>query len=352
MAKTVISALYPPLVDPTRTPLAYGDRAVPRLNRELNDNTLLTRQRALMSLCDYLHDPEHIAEVLNSPIPESLKNLLTDSDLTVRQKATECLFVIAGHAIGRDSFLEKEIIIPVSKLFDDKEDIARKNAHKAIEMISETPDGAEGIVKSNLIPKLVGKLSTEHDEIRELILDTLHFCMFFNTAEALSNKDMQVFQEVLAAEGMQVFTELLSHASCVIRAKAARDIMDLSVPLAGKNKAVEVKCMPLLVKLLKDSESEVRAKAALAIMTITITTDGKYDALDCEAIEPLVELVDDPTSEVRANAIKALTCLCEAPKGRKILLNHVDKIRERTFDEIPAVVKVAEKAVKVITWKP
>ena len=33
-------------------------------NRELKDKELITRQRALMTLCDYLHDPEHIAEAL------------------------------------------------------------------------------------------------------------------------------------------------------------------------------------------------------------------------------------------------------------------------------------------------
>ena len=47
----------------------------------------------------------------------------------------------SGHAIGRDAFLDHEIITPVSDLFNDKEDIARKNAHLAIEMISETPPG-------------------------------------------------------------------------------------------------------------------------------------------------------------------------------------------------------------------
>ena len=52
---------------------------------------------------------------------------------------TTCLFV--GHAIGREAFLEHNIIPPVAKLFDDKEDIARKNAHMAIEMVSETPPG-------------------------------------------------------------------------------------------------------------------------------------------------------------------------------------------------------------------
>ena len=33
-------------------------------NRELNDSTLLVRQRAVMALCEHLHDPEHIAEAL------------------------------------------------------------------------------------------------------------------------------------------------------------------------------------------------------------------------------------------------------------------------------------------------
>lgn len=74
--------------------------------------------------------------------------------------------IFTGHAIGRDAFLDNGIIPPVAKLFDDKEDIARKNAHQAIEMISETPPGAEGIVNANLVPILVKKLSTEKDEIK------------------------------------------------------------------------------------------------------------------------------------------------------------------------------------------
>lgn len=340
MAKTLISAKYPPLIDPTRTPLAYGDRALPRLNRELNDETLLVRQRAVMSLCDHLHDPEHIAEALRVGIAVSLKNLLIDPDLTVRQKSTECLFVIAGHAIGRDAFLDYQIIKPVSDLFDDAEDIARKNAHLAIEMVSETPPGAEGIVETGLVDTLVNKLNTELDEIKELILNTLHFCMRVDTAKALE------------ANAMQAFTTLLNHTAPTIRAKAARDIMDLSVPLAGKDKAVECGSVAALISLLTDQSPDVRANAAGAIMTITITTSGKYTAINGGAIDPLVNLVDDTTSEVRLNALKALTCVSEAPEGRKFLLEHVEKIKAHMTDPIPAVCKAADLAVRVITWKP
>ncbi|KAK3585445.1 hypothetical protein CHS0354_020166 [Potamilus streckersoni] len=383
MALTVISAKYPPHIDPTKTPLAYGSRALPRL-RELNDKTLLVRQRAVMALCDHLHDPEHIAEAFRVDmessgddigIAESLKKLLSDPDITVRQKSTECLFVIAGHAIGRNAFLEHGIIPVISKLFDDKEDIARKNSHMAIEMLSETPQGAEGIVTAELVPILVKKLKEEVDEIKELILDTLHFCLRIDSDKALKSG------------AMEVFTELLQHSSPVIRAKAARDIMDLRkyrvvvldwlqciehlksdeyqkevlakealkdycVTLEGKDKAVEVEAIPALISLLKDESPDVRANAAGALMTITITTRGKYTAIKSDGIQPLVDLVDDPTSEVRAYVLKVLTCLSEAPEGRQILLNHVDKIKQRTKDTIPAVARAAEIAVRVIEWKP
>lgn len=54
----------------------------------------------------------------------------------------ELYFILnLGHSIGRTAFIDHEIILPVSKLFDDKEDIARKNAHKALQMVSEAPLG-------------------------------------------------------------------------------------------------------------------------------------------------------------------------------------------------------------------
>lgn len=341
MSTTRISALLPPDIDVTKAPLAYGDRALPKLNRELQSKELIVKQKSLRTLCDYLHDPEHIAEALRVGVVESLKALLTDPDGTVRHKTTEVLSILASHNIGRDSFLEHEIILPLCKLFDDGLDIVRKNSHMAIEMCCETPMGAAGVVEAGLVPKLVDKLKTEVDEIKEYILDTLHFCMLVEQSQALKSG------------AMEVFTNLLSHTLKVVRAKAARDIMDLSVPLAGKNKACEVGCLDPLVKLLEDDDAEVRCKAAGAIMTITITTQGKYNAIKAGAIPNLVSLVNDEHSEVRLNALKAITTLSEAPEGREALLKHVDLIRKHvTEDKSEAVQRSAEIAVKVITWKP
>ncbi|XP_067945309.1 radial spoke head 14 homolog [Watersipora subatra] len=340
-AQTVISPQYPPHIDVTKTPLAYGDRAVPRLNKELNDANLVMRQRAVRSLSDYLHDPEHIATALREGIAESLKNLLSDADVTIREKSLECLNIIAQHAIGRDVFLDQGILIPVSNLWDDKEDIVRRNAHRTLKMVSETPLGAEGLVQSKLVPKLVTKLPDELDEIKILILDELHFCMAIDTTDAL------------ATEGMETLTALLVHTNVDIKGRAARNIMDLSVPLAGKNKAVEVGTVPHLVKLLEDEDVTVRANAAGALMMITITTKGKYTAINSGALEPLVNLLSDERStEIKVNALKAITCLSEAPEGREWLGQHVEKISELMTDKNPAVVKHATIAVNIITWRP
>lgn len=62
MATTRISQSLPPSIDPTNAPLAFGTRALPKLNRELGDPALITRQRALMALCDQVHNPEKVYE--------------------------------------------------------------------------------------------------------------------------------------------------------------------------------------------------------------------------------------------------------------------------------------------------
>ena len=85
-------------------------------NRELNGGDLLTKHRALMSLCDIFHDPKNMCQALQVGIVSSLKRLLADIDATVRHKTTEVLYIISGHASGRDAFLEHKIITPLSNL--------------------------------------------------------------------------------------------------------------------------------------------------------------------------------------------------------------------------------------------
>jgi len=47
----------------------------------------------------------------------------------------------SGHVVGRQAIVVHEVIRPLSRLFDDCIDVVRRNAHRAIEMISETNIG-------------------------------------------------------------------------------------------------------------------------------------------------------------------------------------------------------------------
>lgn len=65
MAHARISMYMPPDIDPTKAAIAYGCRALRKLNEELQSEDLLTRQKAVMALCDLMHDPEYVYEAIN-----------------------------------------------------------------------------------------------------------------------------------------------------------------------------------------------------------------------------------------------------------------------------------------------
>ncbi|MEE6504221.1 hypothetical protein FKM82_005103 [Ascaphus truei] len=340
MAQARISSYLPPNIDPTKASIAFGERALPKLNEELQDPELLTRQRALMALCDLVHDPENIYQAVSLGFLESLKHLLYDEDSAVRQKTTEVFCIMATHSVGREGILRSEVVIPLSRLLDDPADICRRNTHRTFAMLSELPGGAAALVDADLVTHLVHKLESELEEIQELILDTLHFCLQADASQALS------------AGAISVLKEKLSHPSVAIRRKGAYALMEMCVPLAGKDSVCQEEVVPLMVQLLEDNDAQVRANAAGALMNVTITTRGKHAALNSGAIAKLLALLTDRLSRVRLNCLKALTNLSESPEGRCVLLQEVSLIEACLKDPSEAVRRASAIAVRVIRWKP
>ena len=76
--------------------------------------------------------------------------------------------------------------------------------------------------------------------------------------------------------------------------------------MQGKNEALTLPTVQMLVDLLKDQVATVRSKAALALEAISITTPGKYACINAGAVANLVSLINDPLSEMRVNALKVI----------------------------------------------
>ncbi|XP_064248640.1 radial spoke head 14 homolog isoform X1 [Passer domesticus] len=340
MAQPRISAYLPPDIDPTKAAVAFGRRALPKLNEELQSPELLTQQRALMALCDLVHDPEKVYQAIALGFLDSLKTLLVHQDQTVRQKTTEVLSVMALHSIGREGLIRSGVISALTGLLDDPVDICRKNTHQIFDMLARLPEGAGGVLQAGLVPPLVLKLKTELDEIQELILGTLSNCLRVEVSEAL------------AAGAVSVLKEKLSHPSTAIRSKAAWVLLEISSHAEGKIAVCKEEVIPVLLSLLEDTQPEVQVSSTGALMFALVAPQGRSTAMGAEAIPPLLSLVAEETSTARLNAIKALTLLAELPGGRRTLLAHRDSILRCLEDPSEAVQRAAEIAITVIDWKP
>ncbi|NXM61252.1 RSP14 protein, partial [Illadopsis cleaveri] len=340
MAQPRISAYLPPDIDPTKAALAFGRRALPKLNEELQSPELLTQQRALMALCDLVHDPEKVYQAVALGFLDSLKSLLEHQDQTVRQKTTEVLSLMASHSIGREGLMQSGIISALAGLLDDPVDICRKNTHQTFDMLAKLPQGAGGVLQAGLVPPLVLKLQTELDAIQELILDTLSNCLRVEVSEALE------------AGAVTVLKEKLSHPSTAIRSKAAWVLLEISSHAEGKIAVYNEGVIPVLLGLLEDTHPEVQANSTGALMFALLTPQGRSSAMGAEAIPPLLTLVAEETSKARLNAIKTLTLLAELPEGRQTLLDHRDTFLRCLDDPSEAVQRAADIAITVIDWKP
>ncbi|XP_009079564.1 PREDICTED: rhabdoid tumor deletion region protein 1-like [Acanthisitta chloris] len=141
MAHARISAKLPPEIDPTKAPVAFGMKALPKLHEELQSPELLTQQRALMALCDLVHDPEKVYQAIQIGFLANLVLLLAHEDSTVRQKTTEVLNTMAMHSIGRQGLIKNGVISALTDLLDDPVDICRRNTHQIFETMAKLPEG-------------------------------------------------------------------------------------------------------------------------------------------------------------------------------------------------------------------
>ena len=66
MATARITEEYPITYEPARAPVPFGRWAPELLTRWLSTGDVHEKQRTLFTLCDYLHDPEHITACLET----------------------------------------------------------------------------------------------------------------------------------------------------------------------------------------------------------------------------------------------------------------------------------------------
>jgi len=85
--------------------------------------------------------------------------------------------------------------------------------------------GAQNLIELRLIETLFNKLVTELDEIKELILNTIHFCLMVDVEQAL------------AVDATSTLTSLLDHPTDKIKILAALTIFHLRLQKNNREKS-------------------------------------------------------------------------------------------------------------------
>ncbi|KAJ3191218.1 Radial spoke head 14 [Irineochytrium annulatum] len=284
--------VLPPGVDPTKMQLAYGRGAVPKLVTELDSPALLDRQRSLVFLASLFHKPENVSQGLKEGIVPKLCVMLQEIDLTIKQKSTECLSIIAGHAVGRASLVENNTLTSLSKLFEDENDLVRSNLHEVFTKVTLQQSGVDNLLLFNLLQLLVQRLPQERMDIQVMILDTLYQCIRLG-------KEPWMPREAIASDAMGVWTALL-RTEPVTEAKVAT----ASFYPEGKQLAVKGDTVSVLIGMISDRKAEVRAAAAGALMSITIDCEAKRMMVRENAVTTLMELLEDKNESVLLNVVK------------------------------------------------
>ncbi|TPX63622.1 hypothetical protein SpCBS45565_g06472 [Spizellomyces sp. 'palustris'] len=341
------SPTIPPGIDPTKQQLAYGRHAVPKLISDLTPTTpLQSIQSSLTSLSDLFHAPENVAQGLECGIVEILGKWVGHSDVTVRQKATECLKVLGGHAIGRASMVQCSTLVPLSKLFDDPDPLVRKTIHTTFSYITLHASGVTSLLHSILFDPLIQKLPHEALDIQLVILDTCYNCIRLGKAPFMP-------RDALEAGAMEVFTKML-RVGCVkdVAVRVADCVMVLSHYHEGKKLACQLNTIPVLIDLLHNKHSSVRAAAAGALMSITIDVEAKRIVVRENALPVLMDLLKDKNQLLVLNAVKTITNCAEDYRGRFQLHGCIKQLQALFESPRPELAEAAKKAVKVITWRP
>lgn len=134
-----------------------------------DDNIL--RTKILKEINEDFHQGDKLNFAVESDILAELVRCFEEKDDVIRELASRAIIKTAGTEKGRYILVEDEIVPKIRNLFNDSVVAIRANAYKAMIKIAEFTYGVDSIIAFNIIPVLVDKLVDEkNDEILVLIL--------------------------------------------------------------------------------------------------------------------------------------------------------------------------------------
>jgi len=302
-------------------------RAASEDSSDIDDDTRVSAAdrrdalRILLSLiCDLKAKSTAISEGAIAPVGFMME---ADLDEGVRSCAAQVLGSLLSVYQGRVAVETTGVVANLRRALQDPMGQVRLEACRAVLSLSDDIMGVRTVVENGLVVDLVKALDDATATVQEVAFHTLSNVLREDdsaTEQALANQMVATVVKILKQGDLA--DELVLFATLCLQ-----HIANLH---EGKERELKDGAVPILTLLLEHYYEKVRAAAAGTLMVITINVHGKKVVMD-NAMETLGMLVlQDPDDTARHHATAALQHICEAPDGRKQLIERFGQGERRS----------------------
>jgi hypothetical protein len=350
--------------------LAFGQRAHPKVVKQVVAEDDALRRKALAHVCEQLRYARETAAFLPAGVVPALNQSAEHKeDAETRRLASAALARLSLEGNGRQHMLMdgSSASVPVLlRLVLDAEAAVRANSLTAVLALGKHDDGAAQLIAGGAVKLLLERCTDETGgvdgaELLAAVLAALETCMMHSEAG---------LAEAIELGGVSTIANLLAQSpSMEVSEHACYCLAALTVGSTEKKAAMAAGCFTTLLTLITRlhgasdesyvMDERVATAATAALMVITVETECKAEATRAGAVKALAPLLralpqlGPANCTLTANVCKCMANLAEHPHGRKQLKAAALRDLEPLVDsQEPLVQKCAAIAVQKVTWQP
>ena len=137
------------------------------------------------------------------------------------------------------------------------------------------------------------------------------------------NSERATAQVSAAGSAIPLLVEIVRSGSTQGKAKAAAELMKLSVKVDVMAEISKEGAIPPLVELVRSGSDEGKANAAGVLRNLALNVEGKVAIAEAGAIPPLIDLVRQGSAEGKGKAAAALSILANNADNQRAIMKVV-----------------------------
>ncbi|KAI3386670.1 hypothetical protein SNEBB_007768 [Seison nebaliae] len=348
----------PSLIDVANAPVAFGDRALPKIRRELNSSEILKVHRNLRSLSDMLHDPENIQQSMKLGIVEQLVKFLSSENTFSCFKSIECLRTILNVQFGKTFIIEQNYISYFLEERKHQDLNNRRLIHECIHSISIKENGQDALIGSDsFLENWLEEIENENDKLLKILqLETIHNCIKTNEEckkKLLELNCLSVFHRmILEIDDFELVRNICVNIFDVCSCGEGRRLImkeeHFIEDLLGKLKLFDNN------KLNDNNMIEFTSQIFKMFAIICITTEPKLYCYEKGLLDEIYIFMDNKflPNSLLTNLIQLCCVFGEHPLVRKGLLGRIEEMKKWEESPNALVRKFGKIALEIVEWKP